>query len=299
MATINMTFSLHCLKVAMYNTRPKFKFLQLVHKRQYGFFERFELATSTHRCCEYKNSYKGSARPIIIIAKDRNVSSRIIPRLFLQQMFFHTSQDTYHCVQSSHDPRHCWNCGRDTNPVRELFFCDCGVVQKPANELTYFDLMQMKPSFDIDIKRLGDIFKETQKKLHPDKFSGKTQAETDLAQQQSALLNKAYNTLQKPLSRAIYLLHLQNIDISEKDNFTEPEFLTEIMDINEQISNVHNASDTEGLEKTNDARIANCVKEISNLYSSNNLDDMKRATIKLRYYTTIQERVNELKRSKM
>ncbi|BFY98812.1 hypothetical protein BsWGS_01852 [Bradybaena similaris] len=195
--------------------------------------------------------------------------------------------------------RHCWNCGRDTHPARELFFCDCGVVQKPACELTYFDLMQLKPSFDIDTKSLGDMFRETQKRLHPDKFSAKKQEERDLAQQQSSLLNKAYSTLLKPLSRAIYLLQLQNIEISDSDSFTEPQLLMEIMETNEQISAAVKPSDVEVLEKLNDSRIDACVKEISELYKKNLLNDMKRATIKLRYYTTIQERINEIKRSSL
>ncbi|CAG5130975.1 unnamed protein product [Candidula unifasciata] len=218
---------------------------------------------------------------------------------------FHTEHNKGRlCMKSSpllfsHCQRHCWNCGRNTNPTRELFFCDCGVVQKPACELTYFDLMQLKPSFDIDTKSLGDMFRETQKRLHPDKFSGKKQEEIDLAQQQSALLNKAYNTLLKPLSRAIYLLELQNIEISEKDNFTDPQFLMEIMEINEQISAAKKPSDVEASEKLSDARIEECIKEISEHYKKNAWNDMKKATIKLRYYTTIQERINEIKRSSL
>lgn len=123
------------------------------------------------------------------------------------------------------------------------------------------------------------------------------QEERDLAQQQSSLLNKAYSTLLKPLSRAIYLLQLQNIEISDSDSFTEPQLLMEIMETNEQISAAEKPSDVEVLEKLNDSRIDACVKEISELYKKNLLNDMKRATIKLRYYTTIQERINEIKRS--
>lgn len=125
------------------------------------------------------------------------------------------------------------------------------------------------------------------------------QEERNLAQQQSALLNRAYNTLQKPLSRAVYLLSLHNIDISEKDGFSEPEFLMEIMEVNEQISSAKQSSDVEAVERSNDAKIAECVKEISNLFKKELLTDVKKITIKLRYYTTIQERIFELKRSEM
>lgn len=73
----------------------------------------------------------------------------------------------------------------------------------------------------------------------------------------------------------------------------------EIMEVNEQISSAKQSSDVEAVERSNDAKIAECVKEISNLFKKELLTDVKKITIKLRYYTTIQERIFELKRSEM
>ncbi|XP_005110339.1 iron-sulfur cluster co-chaperone protein HscB [Aplysia californica] len=213
--------------------------------------------------------------------------------------YFHSSLRKRHRHFSKEVKRDCWNCGRDTNPRTELFFCECGVVQKPAHELTFFDLMQMEPSFDVDLIELGKTFRETQKKLHPDKFSIKSKEEQMLAEQQSSLLNKAYNTLQKSLSRALYILELQGITISESDNFTDPEFLMEVMDVNEQISNANSISDVNELNSINDGKIEECITEISALFRENRLSDAKNATMKLRYYTTIQERMKELQRQSL
>ncbi|GFS00353.1 Co-chaperone protein HscB homolog [Elysia marginata] len=190
----------------------------------------------------------------------------------------------------------CWKCGKNTNPEKELFFCKCGVVQSVAPSLTYFDLLQQQPSFELDSKSLGVVFRDTQKFLHPDMFSTKSKEEQQLAEEQSSLLNKAYRTLLKPLSRAIYMLKLQNVAIDEKDTISDPEFLMDIMSINEQIDEASSASDINSLEETNNVAIDNCIQEITQAFKDNRIKDAKNSTIKLRYFTTISERILDLRR---
>lgn len=84
---------------------------------------------------------------------------------------FHKSSSFCHNTETK---TKCWKCGGDTNSKTELFFCDCGVVQKPV-DVTYFQLLQIKQSFDIDVKSLGQIYRNMQSRLHPDKFSTKSQ----------------------------------------------------------------------------------------------------------------------------
>ena len=67
--------------------------------------------------------------------------------------------------------RKCWKCGRETDGLKELFFCHCGVVQSPAAELTFFTLFNVEESFDVDVKKLSEVYKDLQKHLHPDKYS--------------------------------------------------------------------------------------------------------------------------------
>lgn len=188
-----MLFSLYTVKYTMHlKIRLSRWLLLLVHKRQYGIFENFGPRITCG--CDRVNLNVGRGNTGITIKLHTNqcVNKAITAQLFRHSSFlsypfaslrkFHTASQGNLCVKSSQlllsqhcHQRHCWNCGRDTHPARELFFCDCGVVQKPACELTYFDLMQLKPSFDIDTKSLGDMFRETQKRLHPDKFSAKKQ----------------------------------------------------------------------------------------------------------------------------
>ena len=70
--------------------------------------------------------------------------------------------------------RKCWKCDAKTNEIAELFFCNCGVVQKVPTDLSLFDAMECEESFNIDVAKLPDLYKERQRNLHPDKFAQKS-----------------------------------------------------------------------------------------------------------------------------
>ena len=78
-------------------------------------------------------------------------------------------------TSSSETSRKCWKCGRETDAMKELFFCHCGVVQSPADSVTFFSLFGIEEGFDVDLKRLSEQFKDLQKHLHPDMYSQKSE----------------------------------------------------------------------------------------------------------------------------
>jgi len=67
----------------------------------------------------------------------------------------------------------CWQCGRNIDDVIERYFCECGVVQPPVAERSYFDIMGIKESFDIEPNELTEKYRSLQRILHPDKYSQK------------------------------------------------------------------------------------------------------------------------------
>jgi len=67
----------------------------------------------------------------------------------------------------------CWQCGRNIDDVAERYFCDCGVVQPPVSARSYFDIMGIKETFDIDLSELTEKYRSLQRILHPDKYSQK------------------------------------------------------------------------------------------------------------------------------
>lgn len=191
--------------------------------------------------------------------------------------------------------RKCWNCGRETDALKELFFCECGVVQSPATEVTYFTLFNMDETFNVDLKALGEVYKYLQKHLHPDMYSQKTETEQQLAEQQSALLNKAYFTLLKPLPRALYILNLHGLSVYEDST---DKFLTEILDINERIGEA-TADDIQVIEKEINMTIDNSIELLQQAFFKKEYAEARDIAVRLKYYVNLESKVKTFYRDRM
>jgi molecular chaperone HscB len=88
------------------------------------------------------------------------------------------------------------------------------------------------------------------RKLHPDRFAGKSIEEQERATEQSSLLNDAYRTLKDPIARTEYLLLLEGVNMeeqsraatdaarasgAEKKQVVPPELLEEVFEMNMQL----------------------------------------------------------------
>lgn len=130
----------------------------------------------------------------------------------------------------------CWNCRRALDQTPAFFCMLCKVVQAPVEGVSYFQIMDCDYTFALDTQKLQKRYFQLQRSLHPDNFSQKSETEQEYSQRQSALVNKAYWTLLKPLSRGLYMLELQGLRIEEgTDSGADSEFLMELMEINEAL----------------------------------------------------------------
>jgi molecular chaperone HscB len=77
------------------------------------------------------------------------------------------------------------------------------------------------------------------------------QEEREISERYSALVNRAYSTLQQPLSRGLYILHLQGINLHEDTTESEPQFLAKIMETNEELAEAQHPDDVRRLENDN------------------------------------------------
>lgn len=150
----------------------------------------------------------------------------------------------------------CWNCNFVYKS--DLFCSKCKVLQEPPENLTYFDIIGVPKSYDVNVTEIQKKYKELQKLLHPDKFGTKSevrliiidiliclsqnifflQKEKQFSETLSSLVNNAYSTLIHPLKRGLYMLKLNDITISEETDNMNAEFLMEIMEKNEEIEDV-------------------------------------------------------------
>ena len=75
--------------------------------------------------------------------------------------------------------------------------------------LDYFAVFGLPRKVGLDRAELEGRFYELSRKFHPDFFQSATPAEQAKSLEQSALVNQAYRALRDPISRAEYLIRLE------------------------------------------------------------------------------------------
>lgn len=65
--------------------------------------------------------------------------------------------------------------------------------------------------------------------------NARSNQEKNISEEYSSLVNKAYDIIQTPLKRAIHLLSLKGEEVREGHEIDDPEFLMEIMELNEEV----------------------------------------------------------------
>jgi len=100
----------------------------------------------------------------------------------------------------------------------------------------FFELFELPESFDLDLNLLSDTYRDKQVEVHPDKFATAEEKEKMRAVQLSSYLNEAFTTLNSPLKRAAYLLHLQGMDVETvNQNDLGMDLLMEQMQLRESL----------------------------------------------------------------
>jgi molecular chaperone HscB len=97
----------------------------------------------------------------------------------------------------------------------------------------YYELLGLPRSLRLSLEDLQQRYYDLSRKLHPDRFMRKPEAERQRALEMSSTLNDAYRTLKEPIKRAHYLLNLEGFDMGEqRSKDVPPELLEEVFELN-------------------------------------------------------------------
>lgn len=99
----------------------------------------------------------------------------------------------------------------------------------------YFELFDLPISFQPDLTLVKKRFYQLSKQYHPDFFGGADEAKKQEALAISAQINKAYSVFQSTDAVIKYVLQLHQLLEEEEKYALSPDFLMEVMDLNEQI----------------------------------------------------------------
>lgn len=117
----------------------------------------------------------------------------------------------------------------------------------------FFALFDLPQVFDIDLKALEQAYRALQAAVHPDRFVQSDEAQKRLAVQCATRVNEAYQTLKKPLKRALYLLELKGLyGVAESRSQLPLEFLMEQMSWRESMAEAKASKDVAPLESLDD-----------------------------------------------
>ncbi|MDO7085736.1 co-chaperone HscB [Pseudocolwellia sp. AS88] len=112
--------------------------------------------------------------------------------------------------------------------------------------MNYFQLFGLEDQFDLDTTKLAEVYQSLQKTVHPDRFAHASSQEQLLAVQKSSMINDAYQTLKKPLTRATYIITLRGTEMpNEQASFGDTAFLMHQMELREMLAEIRDSDDIE------------------------------------------------------
>ncbi len=153
--------------------------------------------------------------------------------------------------------------------------------------MNYFELFEIPASLKIDSTQLSKKFFELSKKFHPDYTVNESAEVQAAALERSALLNKAWKTFQNPDALIKYVLMEKGLLQEEEKYELPPAFLMEVLEINEQLMEMDEATDRAQLSSIISqlsSEIYEPVKEIVENYKDGVSTEEELLQVKEYYY---------------
>lgn len=124
--------------------------------------------------------------------------------------------------------------------------------------MNYFELYNIPITLSLDETLIKQKFYELSRKYHPDFYTDVTESEQAEILEKSSMVNQAYKVFQHPDETIRYVLMLKGLMEEEEKYQLSPDFLMEMLDLNDQALDVSEQADLDRLQET----IANFQKEI-------------------------------------
>ncbi|MCA9633005.1 MAG: Fe-S protein assembly co-chaperone HscB [Myxococcales bacterium] len=113
-----------------------------------------------------------------------------------------------------------------------------------------FQIFDIAPSFDLDLKALEARHRDLSRVLHPDRYVGAPAGERRQALGKAIEVNEAWRRLRDPIQRAEALCEVLGIERSEAtEPKADPMLLMEMMEQREALGDARRAKDLDQVEK--------------------------------------------------
>ena len=167
--------------------------------------------------------------------------------------------------------------------------------------MNYFEIFGIPVRLKVDKNELPKKYFELSRQFHPDFYANTTPSEQDRALEITANLNKAFKTFQNPDETIKYVLQLKGLLEEEEKYQLPPDFLMEVLEINEKLMDAVDSDETKlNLQSAIDnlqSEIYAPVKETVEHYkdgitTAKELLQVKEYYYKKKYLHRIQQQLN-------
>lgn len=161
--------------------------------------------------------------------------------------------------------------------------------------MNYYDLFELPVSPVVNKQLISKKYFALQKENHPDFFTNELEVDKENALEVSAAINKAFNIFSNKEKTIEYFLQLKGIIVADEKYNLPPDFLMEMMELNEEID------ENKDVQEKITAFETNLLNEIAPLLLPENtalldekaLQKLKEYYYKKKYLKRILERLNE------
>lgn len=161
--------------------------------------------------------------------------------------------------------------------------------------MNYFELFETPVRLKMNAPDLPKRYFELSRKYHPDRFGNASEEEQAASLEKSALLNKAFQTFKDPDATIRYVLQLKGLMEEEEKYELPPDFLMEVLGINEAIMEGETeqvADSISRLEKEMEQPALSIIENyLDGITGTDDLLEVKAYYYKKKYLDRIREQV--------
>jgi molecular chaperone HscB len=139
----------------------------------------------------------------------------------------------------------CPSCERDQEP--RLLCAQCGAPLGAAG-LDCFAALGVPRKLALDAAQLEQLYHDLGRRIHPDRFAGKSAKLRDASLRGTALLTRAYRTLRDPVSRGLYWLELNGHKLADNNKSVPADLAEMVFEVQEQLADLRAARDRSAAE---------------------------------------------------
>ncbi|HEX8462848.1 MAG TPA: Fe-S protein assembly co-chaperone HscB [Segetibacter sp.] len=156
--------------------------------------------------------------------------------------------------------------------------------------MNHFELFEIPVTLNPDTTQLKQKFYLLSRKYHPDFFAQENEYEQSEALEKSSQVNKAFKIFQNKDETIKYVLQLKGLLEEEEKYNLPPDFLMEMMDLNEEMTDAKMEEDASSMKKIKESiaaiqeEIYMPVKQIVEGYEEGKTTDAELLKVKEYYY---------------